>query len=44
MQSLEKVSKEYIEEKKTLEVLGYEVLGLKYDSKGNLYLVRKKDK
>ena len=44
MESLELVSKEYIEDREYLGKVGYEVLGLKYDSKGNIYMVRKKDK
>ena len=42
MESLELVTNEFLKEKKTLEEVGYEVVGTKYDSKDNLYLVRKK--
>ena len=44
MESLELVTKEFLKEKETLEEVGYEVVGTKYDSKTMFLLVRKKEK
>jgi len=45
MGSLELVSKEYRKVKETFNTDSYELVGTKYDSKGNQYIfVRKKEK